>query len=301
MKNITQYFVDNVKSSANTTISSNNDTVEESDSKKNADGKRNRVKIKISRTNAQERVCDIVDNNSDMIDKTPSPFTGRIGDMDKNFNETPKRSSLSKLSSGRKHKKLRNQNLDYLSLETTDVFDGKSNEQSKKNNSGNSLSKGKRSRRESRSEKYVKGDININNSQNNEKDIVHVDLGDSDSNDRDKNNSEGSNAFQILMSRTKPTQISPKKLVPQNEETNAKKSEEYREKLKRSKERLTILADKKGYSKRKLSEIEEGEKIEEIIQNRIKAFKVEGKKDDNMNATVLSQKQPPGSLLNYFR
>lgn len=103
------------------------------------------------------------------------------------------------------------------------------------------------------------------------------------------------------MSRTKPTQISPKKLVPQNEETNAKKSEEYREKLKRSKERLTILADKKGYSKRKLSEIEEGEKIEEIIQNRIKAFKVEGKKDDNMNATVLSQKQPPGSLLNYFR
>lgn len=95
MKNITQYFVDNVKSSANTTISSNNDTVEESDSKKNADGKRNRVKIKISRTNAQERVCDIVDNNSDMIDKTPSPFTGRIGDMDKNFNETPKRSIFS--------------------------------------------------------------------------------------------------------------------------------------------------------------------------------------------------------------
>lgn len=56
-----------------------------------ASGKRKRVKIRISRTSSKERTCDIVDSKSDLIDKTPSPFNGKIKKVEKIMHdETPK-------------------------------------------------------------------------------------------------------------------------------------------------------------------------------------------------------------------
>ncbi|XP_076242748.1 enhanced level of genomic instability 1 isoform X2 [Calliopsis andreniformis] len=297
MKNITQYFMDTVKPSENATITSDGEVIKETDSKKGSNGKRNRVKIKISRTNAKERVCDIIDSNKDMIDKTPSPFT-RKNNVDKNSNETPKRSSFSKLSVQTRNKKSEDQNLEDLSLKTNNGSDNKG-KQNKKNHLGNSVDETKNNKRKLGNPNNINSSMNTKNMCKDEEDFV--DLVSDDSNDKDRNNCEGSNAFQILMSRNKVTQqISPTKLTVPNEEVNIKKSEESKERLRRSKEKLIALADKKGYSKRKLEELEEGERVEQIIQNRIKILKMEGKKNDNENTPVLSQKQPPGSLLNYF-
>ena len=299
MKNITQYFVDTVKSSESTAIRSDVEAVRGTDSKKNSNGKRNRVKIKISRSSTKERICDIVDSNNDMIDKTPSPFTSRANNADKYSHETPKNSSK-KLS--KDHKKLQNQDLDYLSIEAKDALNGKRKKQCRKTNSEGAVDEAKKYKeRPEKGNNSVGNCVNLNSTFRNSEDIDVVDLISVNSSDNEDNNSEESNVFQILMNRNKPAQqASPTKLSPQSEEGNATKSEEYKEKLKRCKEKLIALADKKGYSKKKLAEVEEGERIEQTIQNRVKAFTTEGKKDGNMSATVLSQKQPSGSLLNYF-
>ncbi|CAL7948152.1 unnamed protein product [Xylocopa violacea] len=103
------------------------------------------------------------------------------------------------------------------------------------------------------------------------------------------------------MGHTKPIQcVSPIKIILRNEEANFKKSYEYKEKLKQSKEKLTVLVDKKSYSKRKLIEAEESEKVEQSKQNCIKLFKGEEKKGKGMSMAALSYKQPAGTLLNYF-
>lgn len=298
MKNITQYFVDTVKSSESTAIRSDVEAVRGTDSMKSSNGKRNRVKIKISRSNTKERVCDIVDSNNDMIDKTPSPFTSSANNADKYSNETPRKSST-QLSTY--HKKLQNQDLDYLSVEAKDVFNGKPKKQCRKTNSEGAVDEDEKYKEQRGNGSNTIGNcVSLNSTFRNTEDVV--DLVSANSSDNEDNNSEESNVFQILMNRNKPVQqASPTKLSPQSEERNAAKSEEYKEKLKRCKERLVALADKKGYSKKKLAEVEEEERIEQTIQNRIKTFTAEGKKDHSMNTTVLSQKQPSGSLLNYFR
>ena len=299
MKNITQYFVDTVKSSESTAIRSNVEAVRGTDSKKNSNGKRNRVKIKISRSDTKERVCDIVDSNNDMIDKTPSPFTSSANNADKYSNDTPKKSSK-KLSTY--HKKLQNQDLDYLSVEAKDVFNGKRKKQCRKTNSEGAVDEGKKYKEQRGNGNDTIGKcVSLNSTFRNTEDIDIIDLVSVNSSDSDDNNSEVSNVFQILMNRNKPVQqASPTRLSPQSDERNVAKSEEYKEKLKRTNEKLVALADKKGYSKKKLVEVEEAERIEQTIQNRIKTFTAEGKKDGNMNTTVLCQKQPSGSLLNYF-
>ena len=299
MKNITQYFVDTVKSSESTAVRSNDEAVRGTDSKKSSNGKRNRVKIKISRSNTKERVCDIVDSNNDMIDKTPSPFTRSANKADKYSHETPKKSPT-KLSTY--HKKLQNQDLDYISVETKDAFNGKRKKRSRKTNSEGAVDEAKKYKRQRENGNNRIGNcVSLNSTFRDTEDIDIIDLISGNSSNNEDSNSEESNVFKILMNRNKPVQqASPTELSPQSEERNATKSEEYKEKLKRSKERLIALADRKGYSKKKLAEVEEGERIEQTIQNRIKTFTTEGKKNGNMNATVLSQKQPSGSLLNYF-
>lgn len=293
MKNITQYFVDTVKSSEST-VCSNGNTIEETKSKKGSKEKSNRVKSKITRINTRKRICDIIESNDDIIDKTPDLFT-KVKDKDKNSHEIPKSSSSSKLSS----QKLQNQDVDYLSLEIKDAFKNKLTNRNKKQNFQNSLSNIENYKAELRNEKDMDNDISLNSVFKNNNDIDIIDLQNTDSSDTNEYYHEESNAFQIIMSRNKPMQ-SPTKFLSQTEETNTTNSEEYREKLKRSKERLIALADKKGYSKRKLLQIEEGEKMERIIQNRIKTFKREEKKD-NVGTSVLNQKQPHGNLLDYFR
>jgi len=117
---------------------------------------------------------------------------------------------------------------------------------------------------------------------------------------------EESNAFQVLMSRSKPIQY---KLPPQQpiEDIESKEKSDYVKELKsKCKEKLIALADKKGYSKRKMMEIEEGEKIEKNIENRMKFFKSESKdniihkKDSSFELSIKTNKQS-GNLLDYFR
>jgi len=117
---------------------------------------------------------------------------------------------------------------------------------------------------------------------------------------------EESNAFQVLMSRGKPIQY---KSPPQHsiEDIESKEKSDYVKELRsKCKEKLIALADKKGYSKRKMMEIEEGEKIEKNIENRIRFLKGESKsniihKKDNSFEVSIKNTKPPGNLLNYFR
>ncbi|KZC10574.1 ATPase family AAA domain-containing protein 5 [Dufourea novaeangliae] len=290
MKNITQYLVDTVKSSETTAVRSNGNTKPEKGDNGSKE-KRNRVKIRISRTSTKERVCDIIETNNDMVNKTPSPYT-KEKTADKNAHETPKRSSSSKLSSVTL-KKSDNNDLDYLSLET-----GKCKKQNDKSNSENSLKHDKKRKKQLEDKKDTNSNTTLCSTFKN-KDLNLINVVNVNTTE-DECNHEESNAFQILMSRNKQIQNISHIKVLENEDVNTKKSEEYKAKLKRSKERLIVLADKKGYSKRKLSEIQEGGKIEHIIQNRIKVFKEDEKKGNNVGATIFSQTQTCGSLLNYF-
>ncbi|XP_076655766.1 enhanced level of genomic instability 1 [Halictus rubicundus] len=294
MKNITQYLVDSVKSSGATNV----DAKQEKEANNGSRGKRNRVKIKISRSNTKERVCDIIESNNDMIDKTPSPFT-RENKKVKNSHETPTRSpSKSKLPMLTSLKKLESKSLDYLSLESNGAcHDNKYKKRSDKRNSDSPSRNNKKSGKQLKDKKDTGSDMcPCSSVKNKDPDIIDL------VNDKEDNNHEESNAFQILMNRKKQGQsLSPTKL-PSTDEANIKKSEEYKIKLKKTKEKLVALADKKGYSKRKLLEIEEGEKIEHIIQTRIKSFTKDEKKDTNGETNVVTQTQTQScsSLLNYF-
>ena len=297
MKNITQYFEDAVsRSNGNISMHSNNDIKEETKCKNGSKQKRNRVKIKISRTNSKERMCDIVEDGNDMIDKTPSPFA-KLNNKDKKLPEqscSPK--SIRKIL--RKNRSI-DQSLDCLKSETSDLNVKNKKQGSKEDNIRICPSNNKRYKKGSSNKTNINENLNVNNTTKTKQVIDDVQVINSDSNEIDSR--EESNAFQILMNRNKMVHcVSPVKLFPQNEEITNKKSEEYREKLKRSKEKLIALADKKGYSKRKLAEMEEAEKIEQMIQSRVKLFKGEEKKN-NLSTTVLNQKHSPGSLLNYFR
>lgn len=112
---------------------------------------------------------------------------------------------------------------------------------------------------------------------------------------------EESNAFQVLMSHSKPIQY---KSPPQQSIEDVKfneKSSDVKELKSKHKERLIALADKKGYSKRKLADAEESERIEQNIENRVKLFKCDNRKDDTTELSIKSNKQLSGSLLDYFR
>lgn len=145
-------------------------------------------------------------------------------------------------------------------------------------------------------------DISPNNSVINFNDESNIEFHDEIGSQR-----EESNAFQVLMSRSKPIQY---KSPPQHsiEDIESKEKSDYVKELKsKCKEKLIALADKKGYSKRKMMEIEEGEKIEKNIENRIRFLKGENKsnniihKKDNSLEVSIKNTKPPGNLLNYFR
>ncbi|XP_015116802.1 replication factor C subunit 1 [Diachasma alloeum] len=107
-----------------------------------------------------------------------------------------------------------------------------------------------------------------------------------------------SNAFQVLMTRSKPVQYLPQKPVsPEEEAAAAKKNQEVKSRMKQNKERLTALADKKGYSKRKLQEAEEAERIEKRLENRAKVFKRLKREEDTSGN---QNQRHSGGLHNYF-
>lgn len=117
---------------------------------------------------------------------------------------------------------------------------------------------------------------------------------------------EESNAFQVLMNRSKPIQY---KLLPQQSVENIEckeKLDDIKQLKSKRKEKLIALAAKKGYSKKKIIEVEEGERIEKRIENRMRFFKSDVTDDvtHNKNESIelsLKNKQQSGNLLNYFR
>ncbi|KOX80759.1 ATPase family AAA domain-containing protein 5 [Melipona quadrifasciata] len=289
MKNITQYFEDAVsRSNGNISMHSNNDTKEETKCKNGSQEKRNRVKIKISRTNSKEKMCDIVEDGNDMIDKTPSPFAKLNNKDKKSLKQSCSPKSIRKIL--RKNRSI-DQSLECLKSETSDLNVKNKKQESKEDNIQICPNSNKRYKKGSSNKTNINESLNVDNTMKTKQVIDDVQVINIDSNEI--KSPEESNAFQILMNRNKVVHcVSPVKLFPQNEEVTNKKSEEYREKLKRSKEKLIALANKKGYSKRKLAEMEEAEKIEQMIENRVKLFKGE-EKMNNANTTVLNHKHSP--------
>lgn len=114
---------------------------------------------------------------------------------------------------------------------------------------------------------------------------------------------EESNAFQVLMNRGKPIQY--KSSMPEQPADEAELKERLNELKSKRKERLTALADKKGYSRKKLAELEEGERIDKSIEERMKVFKgsnedVTHKRDESIELPMKNNRHS-GNLLDYFR
>lgn len=76
MRDIKQYFADGAKIDKIKSIDNLEHIREEQeDSSFARDSRtRKRVKIRISRSDSKERICDIIEEKNDLIDKTPSPF-----------------------------------------------------------------------------------------------------------------------------------------------------------------------------------------------------------------------------------
>ncbi|XP_044590455.1 ATPase family AAA domain-containing protein 5 isoform X2 [Cotesia glomerata] len=272
MKNLTHYFTDNVKSIEDSVIAKSDEVISvekiangnEHIVKMNINGKkRERVKIKISQSNNRGKICNIINNKNDLIDKTPSPHTKLSNKKIISCDDTPKRSNSSYNINN--NCETNDQKVD---LDTTDecIFDV--DVEKKFNNKTNKI--------ESR--------------QDNSTTAEQI------------NGREEPNAFHVLMTRNKPGKIiCTKKSTDEGEEDQLeiKNSQELKSKLKKNKEKLITLADKKGYTKRKLREKEEEEIIEKQVENRIKMFK--GNSSNNIDGSnIITPKQTPRGLYNYF-
>ena len=76
MKDIKQYFA-NGKNIVNKEATAIDPVVSAEQEETIVRGKRKRVKIRISLKDSAS-MCDIIDSKSDLIDKTPSPFNGKV-------------------------------------------------------------------------------------------------------------------------------------------------------------------------------------------------------------------------------
>lgn len=299
MKDLKHYFADNSRSceSKNVVVdgaeimdNGENEQIcsaEETDERVTSSStskKRGRVKIKISRNNTRGKICDIVESQNDLVDKTPSPFGPRdLKDDAISREETPKR-FLS-----REGIKIRG-NQEITNLETAT---------NAKNEIANSGDENDNLISNSKSILSVnpKG-LESLPSQNSQSRNLESPLAEINKVDR-----EESNAFQVLMTRKKPlTYKSLPAVLPQDEQMQEKVLEESKIKLKKNKEKLIVLADKKGYSKRKLNEVEEAEKIEKRLEKRAKVFRLMATDENtDKSSPALSRIISPGSLHNYFR
>ncbi|CAG5093496.1 Similar to ATAD5: ATPase family AAA domain-containing protein 5 (Homo sapiens) [Cotesia congregata] len=272
MKNLTHYFTDNVKSIDDSVIAKSDEVISvekiangnEHIVKMNINGKkRERVKIKISQSNNRGKICNIVNNKNDLIDKTPSPHTKLFDKKIISCDDTPKRSNSS--YNVNNNCEINDQKVD---LDTTDecIFD-----------------------------------VDVKKKFNNKKNKIES-LQDNSTTAEQVNGREEPNAFHVLMTRNKPGKIiCTKKSTDEGEEDQLeiKNSQDLKSKLKQNKEKLITLADKKGYTKRKLREKEEEEIIEKQVENRIKMFK--GNSSNNIDGSnIITPKPTPRGLYNYF-
>ncbi|XP_047346063.1 ATPase family AAA domain-containing protein 5 isoform X2 [Vespa velutina] len=303
MKDLTHYFSDNVKSP---TTSKLNIRLKD-DSEYSSRKKRTRVKIKISRTNSKSRVCNIVENKSDLIDKTPSPFTKsfeeekRGPDLDGTPKNTFEVSSSMEPNGGinqeenigkRKEQIFRKVNLNCILIES----DSEPEMLGTKVNNKLSLKKSfdKQMSNEDQMECNLK-DYNelkfntahrINREKNKEGDTVYE--------------HKESNAFKVLMNQNKPIDdISSVRSLSESDISIDSRKNKSKEKSKCCQDKLLGIEDIKGNnSKRKRDEKKDIDKIEEVSGKRIRLIK-ENTKKDNIS-TINREKHTSNNLLHFF-
>ncbi|XP_043664083.1 ATPase family AAA domain-containing protein 5 isoform X2 [Vespula pensylvanica] len=272
--------------------------------------KRTRVKIKISRTNSKSRVCNIVENKNDLIDKTPSPFTKSFEEdkgaaHDGTLNKTSEISITepSELEHGdnigeRKQQVFRKVNLNYMFIES----DNESEMLGTKVNSKLSLKKSfdKQISNKDRMECNLKdcNELKFNAAQrsNNEinKKLIEADIVYKLINERKE-----SNAFKVLMSQNKPIRyISSVHSLLENDISTESIKDKNKEKSKCCQDKLLTMENVKNNSKRKRDDKKDVNKIEEIPGKRVKLFKENTKRDNN--STINREKNTSNNLLHFF-
>ncbi|KAL6261962.1 hypothetical protein P5V15_007045 [Pogonomyrmex californicus] len=277
MKDIKQYFTNGRKIVDKETAIDPGNIIEQEEQEQEqeiiATGKRKRVKIRISRSDSRSRMCNVIESKNDLIDKTPSPYNGEVNSGQKKDlrNETPK-SGLIDSNIKQCFKK---------DLKSVEMYGNQS--ESEKTNI--------------LQEKFNKQIVDNSN-----KSVIEINESNIEFHDEIGSQQEESNAFQVLMNHSKPIQYKPQQPVEDIESKD--KLDDAKELKSKRKEKLIALADKKGYTKRKMMEIEENERIEKNIESRIRFLKGDNKsniihKKDN-NIELKNNKQLSGNLLDYF-
>lgn len=96
MKDIKQYFTNGTNIIDKEAVIDSGNVMEQEEQEQEdtiVTSKRKRVKIRISR-NSISRTCDIIENKSDLIDKTPSLFNSEINNSQRTLRDGTSKSSL---------------------------------------------------------------------------------------------------------------------------------------------------------------------------------------------------------------
>ncbi|KYN10078.1 PREDICTED: replication factor C subunit 1 [Trachymyrmex cornetzi] len=277
MKDIKQYFANGKNIVDKETDTDLGNVKKDQEQEDIATNKHKCVRIQISSNGSSSKMCDI-ENKKDLIDKTPSPFNGEINNGERTLQDETPKSGLTESGIKRRLKKHSKFTVE-INRNQSEVTRNISQEQKLNNQIVMNLN----------------GSLNDNvNSEDETK--SNIELCDEIGSQRKE-----SNAFQVLMNHSKPIQYkSPQQSIEDSENKEKSDSKEFRS---RCKEKLIALADKKGYSRKKIAEMEEGEKIEKNIENRIRFFKGESKSNthekDSFELSIKTNKQS-GNLLDYF-
>lgn len=311
MKDITHYFPDNVKSyeinPTDSTSSAKLKNATEYSSKK----KRARVKIKISGINSKNGVCNIIESKNDLIDKTPSPFTKIFKENEAAaYNETPKKPSeilhidpneteYEENFEKKEEKVLKNTDLNHVLIELDnepEIIEHKVNGQLHLK-----MSLDKQNTNEGKVECNLKNcsTFKYNTAHNNDTKInkkwTEVDVYELVSQHKE------SNAFHVLMNRNKTVNyISPVHSLLKNDVFSESVKNESNTKLKQCKSKVLAFVNKKNYSKRKVREMEEGDKMEEILEKRMKLFTDHTNIHNNNSVIINDQNNTSNNLLQFF-
>lgn len=292
MKDLTHYFQDNVKSREPCPNTPELNIKLKDKSEYSCRKKRTRVKIKISRRNSSGRVCNIIENKNDLIDKTPSPYSKSLGKKKraasserstKEVKEKKNEDSIGKT----KEKILPKVNINYILIESdsdTEVLESEINDKL-------SLSTDKQisiqSQMECSIENYNGFKCNTaprSNSKIN-KEIIQAGIVYESINEHKQ-----SNAFQVLMNPNKSID-NISSVHPSLKNDTSSESKCYQDKL-------LLMKDIRNHSKRKLTNTEDDKKIEEIPEKRLKRFKENAKKDNY--STTNKQNHSSNNLLNFL-
>lgn len=307
MKDLTHYFPDSIKSSTTSKLDVRLKDKSEFTSRK----KRTRVKIKISRTNSRSRVCNIVENKDDLIDKTPSPFTKSF-EQDKGTtqHETPR--NTSKISivepseveheeniGETKQQIFRKVNLNYILIGSDSDPDMLGTKVNNKLSLKKSLNKqiSNQDQMECNLKNYNELKFNTAHRNNNE---INKKLAEANIVYELINEHKESNAFKVLMNQNKPIHyISSVHSLLENDISIESIKNRSKEKSKCCQDKLLGIEDIKSNSKRKRGDKNDINKIEEISGKRMRLLKENTKKYNN--SPINREKHTSNNLLNFFR